>query len=230
MFCHPAPTVRLPWRRQLLAAIFALGFLAGEAATQAQSPAWTNSPLDNIRPTGDATNPALSRVALVSLEAKVTSESVMVRWVTANELRTVAYDIARLETNGCWRTVNPYPVFAVNPAIGGVYETEDADVPLRQIHCYRVIEYMEDGTLNLHGPYYTSVGWPGVPVRIAACRMEADGLRLDWPDPEGRYMLEYTTRLGSDTLWTQTPLAPGTHHAVVPSAGAAGFFRVFRVN
>lgn len=204
----------------------ALLFLLSLSAASAQSQVATNPPPDAVIPTPQ-------RVAIIALDAKVTEESVCVRWVTANESRTVGYDVQRLDPKGCWRTVNDDFVFAWNLPCGGAYSVVDAEVPLRRQHCYRVIEYMEDGTLNLHGPYVVPVGWPGTRVRLTDYRVEAGALRLGWTAMEGRLWLECSAVANplDDDQWLPVPLPPESRdHALVPLNGISGYFRLFRVD
>ena len=192
------------------------------------NPNWYEYPVHTPR---DHAGPQLSRVALISLDAKVTEETVLVRWLTANEMRTVAYDLQRLDHAGRWSTINVDPVFAWNSPTGAAYEVADAAVQLRRTQCYRVLEYMEDGSVNLHGPYVIPVGWPGAPVRITGCQTEGAKLRVSWAKTEGRFVLERSATPAADASWIPVPLPlDATDQAVVSIEGTGGFFRVFRVD
>ena len=53
---------------------------------------------------------------------------------------------------------------------------------------------------------------------------------LGWAGGAGTYVLERRASLGPETVWVEVPLATPTDSRIhVPLDGAAGFFRVFRV-
>ena len=53
---------------------------------------------------------------------------------------------------------------------------------------------------------------------------------LGWAGGAGTYVLARRASLGPEAVWVEVPLATPTDTRIdVPLAGAAGFFRVFRV-
>jgi hypothetical protein len=170
--------------------------------------------------------------AILSVTARASAGVVTVRWVTAAEAGTVAYDLQRQLTDGNWTTVNADPVFAWNSVLGASYDMVDAGAKARQSYRYQILEYLELGGTRLHGPYEVAVtGTPGVPVAITSVALVGGQVRLTWQGEAGaHYLLERSLSGGGTVGWAEVPLAvPGATTALVPVTEATGFFRVFRV-
>jgi hypothetical protein len=193
-------------------------------------------------PSGDANDnlvvdfgfyrPSVTLASISGVSAEAQAGQVTVRWYTAIEIGTIAYDLERQLPDGAWLTVNPDPVFAWNSMVGASYAVADAGARARQTYLYRIVEYMDSGEVRRHGPYAVAVsGEPGVPVRITACEVVAGELRLTWEGGAGSYVLERSASLGADASWEGVPLAePTATEARLPVAGSASFFRVYRVD
>ena len=69
---------------------------------------------------------------------------VWVRWETALEAGTIAFDLFR-DVDGEWRRVNALPIPAVNTIRGGRYEVRDATAPTPGPHRYRVVATLDTG-------------------------------------------------------------------------------------
>jgi protocatechuate 3,4-dioxygenase beta subunit len=170
--------------------------------------------------------------SLLSVTAQADAGVVTVRWVSAAEVGTVAYDLQRQTANGHWTTVNADSVFALNSIVGGSYAVVDAEARARQTYQYQILEHLENGDTKVHGPYAVTVtGEPGVPVTITSLALEGGQLRLSWQGEAGStYLLERSVSLDGSAAWLEVPLTePETTSALVPVEAATGFFRVFRL-
>jgi hypothetical protein len=169
--------------------------------------------------------------SIYGVTAEAQAGQVTVRWYTAIEIGTVAYDLERQLPDGAWQTVNSEPVFAWNSIVGASYAVADPGARARQSYLYRIVEYMDSGDVRHHGPYAVEVtGEPGVPVRITACEVVGGELRLSWEGGAGSYLLERSASLGAGASWETVPLAaPAATEVRLGLEGAASFFRVYRV-
>jgi hypothetical protein len=124
--------------------------------------------------------------SILSVTAQADAGVVTVRWVSAAEVGTVAYDLQRQTASGHWTTVNVDPVFALNSIVGGSYAVVDAEARARQTYQYQILEHLENGDTKVHGPYAVTVtGEPGVPVTITSLAMAGAQLRLSWQGEAG---------------------------------------------
>jgi protocatechuate 3,4-dioxygenase beta subunit len=176
--------------------------------------------------------PSVTLASISDVSAEAQGGQVTVRWYTAIEIGTIAYDLERQLSDGTWVTVNSEPVFAWNSMVGASYAAADPGARARKSYLYRIVEYMDSGEVRRHGPYAVAVsGEPGVPVRITACEVVAGELRLTWEGGAGSYVLERSASLGADASWEGVPLVEPTATQVrLGLKAAAGFFRVYRVD
>jgi protocatechuate 3,4-dioxygenase beta subunit len=176
-------------------------------------------------------DPAPTLASVLGLTAHTETGAVTVQWVTLGEFGTVAFQLERQLPGGAWTTVNEYPLFALNSAIGGTYAVVDAGARPRQTYYYRLVEFLDSGATRIHGPFAVTVeGDPGLPVPVTGVTVADGQLRLTWAGGATTYYVERSPSLGADALWLEVPLpSPDATEVLVPLEGATGFFRVFRI-